>query len=63
MKDEEGHGPIGSPRRKPDRLDAWFCRIALIIVAVLILMILYHAMQVRPADPAAKHVIRSRILG
>lgn len=62
MKDEEGHGPIGSPRRKPDRLDAWFCRIAFIIIGALIFMILYHAMQVRPADPAAKHDNRSRVL-
>lgn len=63
MTEEQGHDPAGAPRRQPDRIDAWFCRIASIIVAILLIMSLHHAMQARPADPAANDDDHTRIVG
>jgi len=63
MQEEERHGLAGPHPKQHDRLDAWFRWIASLTVAALIIMALHYVMHAKPADPAAKHDDRTRILG
>lgn len=60
--EEEGR-IIPAKQLLEDRVDAWFCRLAGIVVAVFLILALHQALYARPADQNAPQHDIARIVG
>jgi hypothetical protein len=54
---------IPAKKRVEDRVDAWFCRLASVVVAVFLILALHQTLHARPADSNAPQHDVARIVG